>query len=405
MRRRDFLPAVFLLKQARAAGDYFPPADSEGGWRVAVTAEAAARDAGLDKARLEAAFDYVQQTSRNGGLLVARRGWLAFERYFGKGHAEAAPNLASVGKSFTSIAAGILLRERANYFPEGLDQRVWTSSFLPPEAFPPTDRRKSEIRLGQLLAMTAGIRGNNPGVVRGQDVRMDPEGPDGWEAMVDEMAFGRRGGKRNAITMWCDPGGGYSYATSSIHLVSAIVRHVTHREMHDFVAEKLARPLGWGRWGWGYRNRADVRHTPGGGGICLRAPDLLRFAYLLLHGGRWGAQQIVPEAYVDHCRNLSPYNPHYAYSLQFNVNRNGEAPAAPRDAFWKGGSGSHAFYVAPSLDLVAVKLGGRDGQYDPADTGLAAAPATSERDPSWQPAIDTDTAINRTLELVAAAVL
>jgi len=42
---------------------------------------------------------------------VVRRGWLVYERYFGKGHREAIPNLASCGKSVTSIALGILLAD------------------------------------------------------------------------------------------------------------------------------------------------------------------------------------------------------------------------------------------------------------------------------------------------------
>ncbi|SVE05427.1 uncharacterized protein METZ01_LOCUS458281, partial [marine metagenome] len=40
-------------------------------------------------------------------MLVVRKGWLIYENYFGLGHREALTNLASVGKSFTSVAAGI----------------------------------------------------------------------------------------------------------------------------------------------------------------------------------------------------------------------------------------------------------------------------------------------------------
>jgi len=397
MRRRDLLLAPLAV-----ASGYFPPPDSRGGWRTLATPADIRRRAGIDLEGLDEAFRLIQRSTSNGGLLVARRGWLVFERYFGKGHREATPNLASCGKPVTSIAVGILLAQHPNLFPEGLEQKIFTPRYLPQEAFPLSDPRKAEIRLGQLLAMSAGIRGNNPGYVHGQKVQLDPEGPDGWPAMVDEMALGKMDGPRNAITLWCEPGGGYSYATSSIHIASIILRHVTGMELEQYVARCIAQPLGWSRWGYGYQH-AKLRHTSGGGGIALRATDLLRFAYLILRDGRWGRRQIVPAAYVRHCRSRSPFNPHYPYSLQLQLNL-GDLSGVPADAVWKSGSGGHCFFVIPSLDLVAFKLGGRDGQYNPADTGLPAAPSTSETVPDWKPSLSAEAAERETLRLLASAV-
>jgi CubicO group peptidase (beta-lactamase class C family) len=345
----------------------------------------------VNTAKLDEAFDYVQTTTKHGGLLVARHGWLVYERYFGRAHREANPNNASVGKSFTSTAVGILVAERPELFPEGLDQKIFTPEYFPVEMFPLSDPRKAEIRLGQLLAMSAGIRGNNPGIVHGQEVTLDPAGPDGWPAMVDAMAMGKMEGELNTITLWCEPGGGYSYATSSPHLASVMLRHVTGMELEEYVGRKLAAPLGWGRWGWGYKDRLP-EHTAGGGGIALHPTDMLRFCYLLLREGRWDDQQIVPAEYVGHCGRPSPYNPHFDYSLQFTVNGNGNWEDVPRDLFWKAGSGGFGIYMIPSLDLVAYKIGGRDDQYDPGNTKLDAVPESIFRyDGSredWTPPFD-----------------
>jgi hypothetical protein len=46
-----------------------------------------------------------------------------------------------------------------------LDQKIFTPTFLPADAFPLSDPRKGAIKLGQLLMFTACIRGNNPGYV------------------------------------------------------------------------------------------------------------------------------------------------------------------------------------------------------------------------------------------------
>lgn len=413
-------PAVYakLKELTTSASDkpdnsYYPPSDSAGGWRTLESPEEVRRVAGMDAGQLDKTFQFIQGTTANGGLLVVRHGWLVYERYFGLGHHEASPNLASCGKSVTSIAVGILLSERPELFPDGLDQKVFTPTYFPPEAFPLSDPRKAEIKLGQLLAFTAGIRGNNPAYVRNQRVTIDPIGPDGWPAKIDALALGKQDGKNtdgtpvSTATLWCEPGEGYSYASASIHLASIMLRHVTGRELEDYVRDHLAQPLGWGRWGYGYKYAPEVTHTPGGGGIALRPTDMLRFGYLLLHEGRWNDRQLVPAEYVRDASRASRFNPHFAYSLQFNVNTGGQIPELPRDAYWKSGSGGHVLYVVPSLDLVVWKLGGRDGQYSPRDTGLPTHPAAAreaQRREGWKESVPAETALRQTLQMVIEAI-
>ena len=361
------LPLLLVALAVPAAAADFPPPDSAGGWPTQ-----------RGPAALDRAFDYIQTTTKNGGLLVLHRGRLVYERYFGLAHRDAAPNPGSVGKSFTSIAVGILISEHRDLFPKGLDQKVFAPQYFPAELFPLRDPRMAEIRLGQLLSMTAGIRGNNPGVIHGKEVTLDPPGPDGWQGMYDPIVMGledgeARGQRTTTKTLWVEPGGGYSYATASIHLASILLRHVSGMELEDYVREKLAEPMGWGRWGWGYREQIRD-HTPGGGGIALRPTDMLRFGYLLLNEGVWDGHQLVPAGYIRHASNPSPYNPHYDYSLQFRVNGRGYWDAVPRDAFWKTGSGGYSLYVIPSLELVVYKMGGRDSQYSEANTGLPPTP-------------------------------
>ena len=124
----------------------------------------------MDAGRLENAFEFTQRCSQNGGLVVVRHGYLVFERYFGRAHRDANPDMASTGKAFTSIACGIMLHEFHDKIPDGLETKVFTKDFLP-EAFPLDDPRKAEIKLGQLLCMTAGYNGEGQsptGVVNGK---------------------------------------------------------------------------------------------------------------------------------------------------------------------------------------------------------------------------------------------
>jgi hypothetical protein len=140
---------VWMLSACRSEIEdtYYPKPDSEGGWRT-VSDSSAIRDRfGMDTEILDEAFEQAKVATKNGGLLVLKDGWLVYERYFGKGHREAAVNLASIGKSFTSVSMGILLSEQPEAFPDGLEQNVYTPDFLPAEAFPLQDERKSQIKL------------------------------------------------------------------------------------------------------------------------------------------------------------------------------------------------------------------------------------------------------------------
>jgi CubicO group peptidase (beta-lactamase class C family) len=391
---------------------YYPAPDAQEGWRALSGEDAVRTKACMELSRLDQAFEFVKGTTKNGGLLVVRNGWLVYERYFGQAHRESLCNTASCGKPFTSIAVGILMAEHPELFPDGLDQQIFTRQYFPPDMFPLSDPRKSKIRLGQLLSFTAGIRGNNPCYVHGEEVTIEPAGPDGWQSMVDEIATGHRDyGKPkhriSAATLWCEPGEGYSYASSSIHLASIMLRTVARQELQTYLDQKLAKPMGWGRWTYGYKSARDVTHTPGAGGIALRPTDMLRFGYLLLREGKWNDQQLVPAEFVRHCSRVSPYNPHYPYSLQFDVNSQGGITQLPRDAFWKLGSGGHCLCVVPSASLVLWKLGGRDSQYGSEDLGTSAAagqPPVQDDRSNWGPSADLNTAHIMTIKLVLDAI-
>jgi CubicO group peptidase (beta-lactamase class C family) len=401
--------SLFLLSLSVFAGsrNYFPSPDSEGGWRTVTKPGDVRRKAGLDAAKLDAAFDYSKDTSQHGGLLVVRHGWLAYEKYFGRGNREAIPELASCGKAFTSIAVGIMLKEHADQFQQGLDQKVFTPKYMPAEIFPLDDPRKADISLGQLLAMSAGIRGVNPVYVNGQKQTWDSPSIDGPIATTDPVALHEK--------LWCAPGACYSYSTSSPHLASIVLRRITGMELEQYIRVKIAEPAGFGTWGYamyrpklraGINAEGRLDHTPGGGSIAVRSTDVLRFVYLLLHEGAWNGRQIVPEDFVRQCGRASKYNPHFYHSFNFNVNTDGHIAGVPRDAYWKAGAGGYCMYVVPSLDMVIYKMGGNEGQYSEALTRIPQHYSYNGSRDGWKadPA-KTAGATDRVLQMVAAAVV
>jgi CubicO group peptidase (beta-lactamase class C family) len=396
------LPALSTAKSA----DYFPLPDSQGGWRTLNDAPSVRRSAGMDLARLDQAYDFTQRCSQNGGLLVVRHGYLVFEKYFGRAQRNVNPDMASTGKAYTSVACGIMLQEFHDKIPEGLDQKVFTEKYLP-EAFPLDDPRKSEITLGQLLCMSAGFHGEggSPGVVKGQVVPLQP---------VPGQDIRDLDGSSLRTPLWTAPGAGYSYSSPAPHIASIVLRHVTGMELRDYINERLAKPMGWGPWDYClHRGDFTMPHANGAGSTAVHATDALRFGYCLLHQGRWGDRQLVPADYVAKCNKPLPYNPHSPFSLMFENNSDGHVAGAPRDAFYKSGAGGFGIFIVPSLDLVIYKLGGNNGQYDPALTGLPQPSPTDHSRDDWKPIPRTpfnegsmggDDGLRRVLEMVSAAV-
>src|SRR3569832_1575437 len=149
------LLATMVFQHDIHAEDYFPPPDSQGGWRTALSANEAREKAGMDFTRLEQAWNLTQQCTQNGGLLVVHNGYLVFERYFGRASRDANPDMASTGKAYTSIACGIMLKEFRDKIPEKLNTKKNTKKNQP-KTNPLDDPRRADITLGQLLCMSAG---------------------------------------------------------------------------------------------------------------------------------------------------------------------------------------------------------------------------------------------------------
>jgi CubicO group peptidase (beta-lactamase class C family) len=411
MTRREFVAAAAGVAahnatEARGADLYFPPPDARGGWRTILDrAEALARTR-VEPGKLDEAFAYAQQTSQHGGLLVVRHGYLVYEKYFGRGHREALPELASCGKAFTTVATGMMMRQKPELFPNGLEEKVFTPKFLPPEVFPLDDARKAKITLGQVLSMSAGIRGTNPVFIHERRETWEkPTIDNGPWSTTDDFALKQ--------SLWCDPGECYSYSTASSHIPAIIVRRIMGMEMEDFMRRDLTKHLGFGEWGYamyrpalksGIDAHGRMLHTPGGGSIAVRATDVLRFAWFLRHAGRWGKRQIIDAEFARMCGRQVKFNPHSNHSFNFNVNERGALADVPRDAFWKGGAGGYAIYVVPSLDLVAYKMGGNESQYDPALTRLPVRYRYDGSRANWKPLPGGGDSTGKTLQMILAAI-
>lgn len=93
----------------------------------------------------------------------------------------------------------------------------------------------------------------------------------------------------------------FHYASPNSDLLGIALERAVGRRFHDYVAERLWRPLGLA--GPAYVTVDRVGTARAAGGICLTVTDLARIGQLVLDGGRGpDGSEIVPRAWIDDMR-------------------------------------------------------------------------------------------------------
>jgi CubicO group peptidase (beta-lactamase class C family) len=287
---------------------------------------------------------------RINAFLVVRRGYLVFERYFGRFGQEDTHLVASVTKSFISALVGIAI-DRG--YIEGVDQRVL--DFFPDYTPGAGGPLKRQMTIRHLLTMTAGFQWRTG--ARSHELYLDRmRRSKDWVAFILDLPVRKRSV------------GTFQYNSGATHLLSAIITRSTGSCAQEFAAEHLFGPIGIDPPAGGMHHaysQADVfRNTSGwpkdpqgnsigGWGLVLKPRDMARFGYLYLNGGRWEGAQVVPEKWVED--SVSPHTPGYGY--QWWLREVGGV-----FVFSAVGDGGNHIFCIPQKDLVvavASRPGGR----------------------------------------------
>lgn len=336
---------------------YYPPAISEGAWLSCKNDDELYHFCGMKGERLRSmAF---MQDFINGGhgyaIVILKNGYLAAEYYSKNVLLNTTFDIHSCTKSFTSIAFGCLIAEKAD--PSfSLDSKAY--DYIP-EGFPLTDSRKADITIGNLLSMTSGLPGESRGYIGITDVL-----PGSGEF---EYALGKIKSTHGSDlhTLAYDPGSSWDYSDSGYLHLSMIFNRVAGRNLFDYMKERVFKPIKIENAYWdvqgGYGNLGPFSnpHT----GLHFSARELSRVGYLLLNKGNWNGKNIIPTDFIE--RSVQPsqqYNPDYGTGFWNNVNITN--PLFPADLFMMKGYNSNRVYMIPSIDLVVVRLGDGPTNWD-----------------------------------------
>lgn len=269
------------------------PMETSDGWRTStLTAE------GIDPAQIAALIEQIQAGAyvNIDGLVIARNGKLVSETYFGTyrdGHTkqelpydrEALHETRSSFKSVTGLLAGIAI----NSGIVRLD-----GSLLPAvahyHAIENTDPRKQRITVETLLNMTSGF----------DCYEMPGRGPY-WESEFE--------GKSDLIKshaelpMIDEPGGKWRYCSTNPILFGVVLAVQLEKSgygtVQSYLDENLMGPLNIVHYRTGnLPHKIMSMH----GGQRMRPRDLAKFGQLIVSGGVWDGQQVVPASWVQEIR-------------------------------------------------------------------------------------------------------
>lgn len=342
---------------------YFPPPESQGGWRKLDKPDDVRARAGMDPEKLAGLRGWLLQSDdRNFAAVVIRRGWIVLQVGRGNSAVNDTRRVASVSKAICATVLSIASEQsQQGLTPRRMKFEDPAFAFIP-WAHPLSDPRKAAITVRQLFNHTSGLCPEATGA-----------GNDGsWEYILGHT------GDAHTAQLAFDPGTACGYSTHALSHAALVCETVTGKPYDQFAIDALFKPIGIERWWFQYYDGGPSIGRHPSHGLGLSARDLARIAYCLLQGGRWEQKQVIPRWFVD--QTAAPTHnvltPEMRWQLNPRIFSHGwELPASltgedgrrgdgiPCDARSKPGSGGQLIAFVPSLDLVITRQTGVTGPW------------------------------------------
>ncbi len=320
------LPLAAPLHQLSAR----PPSQDDRSWPTDGWETIDPVELGIDPAIFETATSRIRsETPALSAFVVAVGGRLAFE-YYADGFADdETTDIWSSTKSVTSALIGIAVGDGLL----ALDDRIGDllGDRIPAGADPAT----ADITVRDLLTMASGWD---------------------WDGTVDYANLDNTddwAARTLSLPVVADPGGTFTYNSGNCHVLSVILQTVSGQTLREFGQERLFGPIGVEIDDWLASPQGE---TAGGWGLFLTARQMASFGYLMLNGGAWDGDRIIPAGWVAESTSFqispSPANDFgggtgYGYYWWLDE-------VVGYDAWFSLGYGESSIYVVPGLDLVMV---------------------------------------------------
>ena len=278
---------------------------------------------GMDSKILITAFNNFKKYSGVYSLVVMRNGKIVAEQYFNGKNKDNYSNVASVSKSFISALTGIAIKEK---LIDSIGQKL--SDYFPDYYKNEADITKREIKIENLLSMTAGLKSIH-------------DASDDWLSIPDIVGYAI------ALPLLGYPGTRFDYNTALTHMLSIIIKNRSSLSTFDYAKTKLFDKIGitCPRW-----DKDLFGNYIGGTGMYFTPRDLAKFGNLYLNDGKWNGVEIIPSEWVK--KSIEPYikvEMTYYYGLNWWV-----IGLSGSKIFFAEGYGGQYIFVFKDYNLVVV---------------------------------------------------
>lgn len=199
---------------------------------------------------------------------VSKNDHIIAEAYWYPFSSELRHEVFSVSKSFLSLAFGIAAGEGKIGFDDLL------VDFFPEKLSSAVSSRMRKVTMRHLLTMSSGHE-----KCPAMDIATKTK--DWIKGFLEsELIY--------------EPGTTFVYNSANSYMISAVLQKVLGSTVFDYLDEKLLQHIGIKNAKW---DKCPAGINFGGWGMWLTTSDLMRFARLLLNGGKWDGVELVPEEY------------------------------------------------------------------------------------------------------------
>ena len=314
-----------------------------------------AEDAGFDLAALERVAEFADETDAH-CFVVTQGGAVVGEWYFDDWTPESEGNVFSVTKSVTSLVTGIAQTQGL------LDIEQFASEFIAEWV----DSESDAVRIRHLLSHTSGLF---------------------WEFTSDYMGLALAADKTEfAVRSEQEraPGTYWEYNNSAVQTLDEVLKNALGMPVAEYAHSELFEVID-ARSTYATENEDNTLTYSELRASCR---DLARIGYLVLREGKWGAQQIVDETYVEAATtSSSELNDDYGYLWWLNTEGHWVEPTIGDDSARREGDGKFLPSVPPHIilakgfqsqmivvdnqhDVVFTRIGGLD---DPVAAAMGGA--------------------------------
>lgn len=344
-----------LPPSAAALSTYFPPAESNGGWRKRTTADQV-REIGIDRARLDLLGQYLMsqpyenyQTGVSGykpsnkAAIVVKNGWIVGEYYNQAGANTGMYYTASNGKTFAMLLVGHMAQTYPGLYLT-VQSKLYDKRWLP-EGLPLSDSRKSTITLDQVFRHASGIVPEDAHQIASGAVQTESD----WN--FGPFTVGKDADWLQSARLYYSPGsqGAYAqdpYSSVAFNHLSLMFRNVSGKEASEYLRSAILSPIGVGSVAYKTASGMGSIKYAAAGNALMRARDFMRIGYLMLHEGNWNGRRIFSASWIRRFTQSSAYK---------NIRSNRDCrwgAKYPADMYRTTGSGQNWVLVVPSLDLL-----------------------------------------------------